>query len=139
VLTPVRGPGAGFTVTRANSLQGALNNLAPVAFPSQLAGRDRLPVPAGFNPIGVYGGGLATFVVLALRGSAGRNLVADALSAGGAALSVSGGTGALISAPLINVVLAQPSDPDTVFLIAGTVSPSVLEQAAGMLLADLGI
>jgi hypothetical protein len=139
VLTPARGPGTGFTVTRASSLQGALSNLAPVAFPSQLAGRDRLPVPTGFNPIGVYGGGLATFVVLALRGSAGRNLVADALSAGGASLSVSGGTGALISAPLINVALVQPSDPDTVFLIAGTVSPSVLEQAADMLLTELGI
>jgi hypothetical protein len=139
VLTPVRGPGTGFTVTRASSLQGALNNLAPVAFPSQLAGRDRLPAPTGFNPVGVYGGGLATFVVLALRGSAGRNLVADALSAGGAALPVSGGTGALISAPLVNVVLVQPSDPDTVFLIAGTVSPSVLGQAADMLLSELGI
>ena len=54
-------------------------------------------------------------------------------------MPVSGGTGALISAPLVNVVLVQPSDPDTVFLIAGTVSPSVLGQAADMLLSDLGL
>jgi hypothetical protein len=139
VLTPVRGPGTGFTTARADSLRGALSNLAPVAFPAQLAGRDRLEVSIGFNPIGVYGGGLATFFVLGLRGSAGRNLVPDALSAGGAALQVSGGTGALISAPLLNAVIVEPSDPDTVFLIVGTVSPSVLEQAAGALLSDLGI
>jgi hypothetical protein len=138
VLTPVRGPGTGFTTTRADSLRGVLNNLAPVAFPAQLAGRDRIELP-GFNPLAVYGSGLAAFVVLGLRGSSGQNLVADALSAGGSSLSVPGGTGALISAPLINAVLVQPSDPDTVFLIVGTVSPSVLEQAAGMLLADLGL
>jgi hypothetical protein len=137
VLAPARGPGTGFTVTQADSLTGALRNLAPVAFPSQLAGRDRLATR--FDPIGVYGGGLATFVVFALPGSVGRNLVSDALSAGGTALTVSDRTGALIRAPLVNAVLVQPSDPDTIFLLVGTVSSSVLEQAAGILLADLGI
>jgi hypothetical protein len=141
VLTPVRGPGTGFTTTRADNLAGALNNLAPVAFPAQLAGRDMLPPPARFAPIGVYGGGLATFIVLGLRGSSGQNLIADALSAGGTALTVEGGSGVLISAPLLNAVLVQPSDPGTgtVFLVVGTVSTSLLEQAAAMLLADLGI
>ena len=93
VLTPVRAPGTGFTVTNASNLAGALSNLAVLALPGQLAGRDRLPVPAGFEAIGVYGGGLATFVVLGVRGSAGQNLVADALSAGGTALTHPGGSG----------------------------------------------
>jgi hypothetical protein len=137
VLTPQRGPGTGFTVTRAQNLAGVLNNLTPLALPSQLAGRDR--IPAGFNPVGVYGGGLATFAVLGVPGSAARDLVTQALLAGGTALAVSGGTGALISAPLINAVIIRPSDPDTIFLLVGTVSPAVLEQAAGMLLAELGI
>jgi hypothetical protein len=137
VLTPRRGPGTGFTVTRANNLAGVLNNLVPLALPPQLVGRDRLP--AGFSPIGVYGGGLATFAVLGLPGSVARNLVAQALSAGGTELAVSGGTGALIGAPLINAVIIRPADPDTIFLLVGTVSPDVLEQAAGMLLVELGI
>jgi hypothetical protein len=138
VLTPQRGPGTGFTVTSADSLSGALNNLVPVALPSQLEGRAELPVPRGFNPIGVYGGGLATFVVLGLRGSADGNLLGDALTAGGAPLQMPGGTGVLISAPLINAVVVQPSDPDIVFLLAGTVDSSLLERAAGTLLAELG-
>jgi hypothetical protein len=137
VLTPQRGPGTGFTVTRAGNLAGVLNGLAPVALPSQLAGRDRLPT--GFNPIGVYGGGLATFAVLGLPGSADRNLVTQALSAGGTALAVAGGTGVLIGAPLINAVILRPSDPDTIFLLVGTVGPDVLEQAGGMLFAELGL
>ncbi len=136
VLTPVRAPGTGFTVTNAGSLAGALSNLGVLALPSQLAGRDRLSVPAGFEAIGVYGGGLATFVVLGVRGSAGQNLVADTLSAGGQALDVTGGTGALISAPLINAVIVRPSGFLVTFLIAGTVSAQVLEQAASTLVTD---
>jgi len=135
-LTPVRASGTGFTVTSAGNLAGALSNLGLVALPRQLAGRQRAPVPEGFEAIGVYGGGLATFVVLGVRGDAGRHLVADALSAGGTALGVSGGTGALISAPLINAVIVRPSGGFVTFLIAGTVSTQVLEQAATTLVTD---
>ena len=71
-----------------------------------------------------------------MRGSAGRNLVADALSAGGTAFDVSGGTGALISAPLINAVIIRPFGFFVTFLIAGTVSTQVLEQAATTLVTD---
>lgn len=136
VLTPVRGPGSGFTTTSAGNLAGALSNLALTALPARLAGRRRLPVPEGFEPVGVYGGGLATFVVLGIRGGAGRNLVPDAISAGGTALDLPGGFGVLISAPLINAVLVQPSGFYVTFLIAGTVSTEVLEQAAGSLMTE---
>ena len=71
-----------------------------------------------------------------MRGSAGQNLVADTLSAGGQALDVTGGTGALISAPLINAVIVRPSGFLVTFLIAGTVSAQVLEQAASTLVTD---
>ena len=136
VLTPVRGPGTGFTVTSASSLAGALSDLGFLALPDQLAGSDRLPSPQGFGTVGLYGGGLATFVVLGVRGSAGQNLVPDALSAGGVAVDVSGGTGVLISAPLINAVIVRPPGFFLTFLIAGTVSPVVLEQAATTLMTD---
>jgi hypothetical protein len=136
VLTPVRASGTGFTVTSPGDLAGALSDLGFVALPEQLAGSDRLPSPQGFGSVGVYGGGLATFVVLGVRGSAGQNLVPDALSAGGVAIDVSGGTGVLISAPLINAVIVRPSGFFLTFLIAGTVSPRVLEQAATTLMTD---
>jgi hypothetical protein len=107
--------------------------------PYELAGRRRLPVPAGYDEIGLYGGGLATFVVVGVRGSAGRNLLPDALSAGGAPLDVAGGAGALISAPLINAVIVRPAGFYVTFLLAGTVSTQVLEQAAGTLVSDQSI
>jgi hypothetical protein len=130
VLTPVRASGTGFTVTSASNLAGALSNLGVLALPGQLAGRNRLPVPEGFEAIGVYGGGMATFVVLGVRGSAGSNLIADALSAGGKALNIQGGRGVGISAPLINAVLVRPDGWSLTYLIAGTVDYRLLEQAA---------
>jgi hypothetical protein len=130
VLTPVRASGTGFTVTRANNLAGALSDLGLVALPAQLAGRNRLPVQPGFETIGVYGGGLTTFVVIGVRGGAGRNLVPDAVSAGGTPLAIAGGTGVVIGAPLINAVIVRPPGFFVTFLLAGTVSAELLEQAA---------
>jgi hypothetical protein len=91
-----------------------------------------------YYSIGVYGGGLATFVVLAVHRS-GLDLVANALSAGGTALSVPDGSGALIQAPLLNAVILAPSRFFLTYLIAGTVSASLLERAAGTLVADQGV
>jgi hypothetical protein len=139
VLTPVRAAGTGFTVTRAGSLAGALSDLGLVALPAQLAGRNRQPVLPGFEEIGVYGGGLSTFVVLGVRGTAGRNLVPDAVSAGGTPLAVSGGTGVVIGAPLINAVIVRPSGFFVTFLLAGTVSAQLLEQAAAELPQQVGL
>jgi hypothetical protein len=130
VLTPTRAPGTGFTITSAGRLAGALRSLAPVALPAQLAGRIRLPVQPGFETIGAYGGGLTTFVVLAVRGSAGRSLVPDVVSAGGTPVIIAGGAGAEISAPLINAIVIRPPGWFFTFLLAGTVSTQLLEQAA---------
>lgn len=136
VLTPARGPGTGFNVTSASNLAGALNNLGLEGLPARLAGRVRIPVTTQFDTIGVYGGGLATFVVLGVRGNSGRNLVSDTLSAGGTPLDLTGGTGALISAPLVNAVIIRPAGFYVTLLIAGTVSAQVLEQAAAELMTD---
>ena len=137
VLTPVRGPGTGFTTTSASQLAGVLKNLGPVLLPTELAGRAREASIPPFYSIGVYGGGLATFVVLAVRRS-GLDLVANALSAGGIRLSVPDGSGALIQAPLLNAVILAPSRFFLSYLIVGTVSASLLEQAAASLVADQG-
>jgi hypothetical protein len=128
VLTPQRGPGTGFTVTSARSLSGELNYLGEANLPPQLAGRDRVPEPPAFDDVGVYGGGLSTFAVLGIRVG---NLVENALNAGGVALGLPGGvTAALISAPLVNAVIVQPDGSPFTYLIAGTISASVLEQSA---------
>jgi hypothetical protein len=138
VLTPESGPGAGFTVTNSGDLAGALSDLGFVGLPAQLAGRARVREPAAFDQIGVYGGGLATFVVLGIN-RPGLSLIPNALSAGGTPLSVPAGTGALIQAPLVNAILVGPYRSYLTYLIAGTVSPSVLERAAGSLLAYQGV
>jgi hypothetical protein len=132
-LTPVRAAGTGFTVTRAGSLTGALRNLGLVALPAELAGRIRQPVQEGFEQIGVYGGGLATFVVFGVRGSAGRDLVPDAISAGGTPLPIASGPGVVIGAPLVNAIIFRPAGFFLTFLMAGTVSTDLLEQAATQL------
>jgi hypothetical protein len=129
-LTPVRAAGTGFTVTRPRNLAGALSNLGLVALPAELGGRVRQPVQPGFEEIGVYGGGLSTFVVLGVRGSDGRNLIPDAISAGGTPLSVASGPGVVIGAPLVNAILFRPPGFFVTFLMAGTISTDLLEQAA---------
>jgi hypothetical protein len=137
VLTPVRASGTGFTVTGPGNLAGALSNLGLAALPAELAGRIRQPVRTGFEEIGVYGGGLSTFVVLGVRGSDGTGLIPDAISAGGTPLSISGGRGVVISAPLINAVIFRPAGFFLTFLLAGTVSADLLEQAATDLAAQV--
>jgi hypothetical protein len=130
VLTPERAPGTGFTVTGSGNLAGALSNLGLVALPAQLAGRIRQPVQPGFEEIGVYGGGLSTFVLIGVRGSDGTGLIPDAISAGGTPLSIASGPGVVIGAPLINAVIFRPAGFFVTFLLAGTVSADLLEQAA---------
>jgi hypothetical protein len=129
-LTPVRAAGTGFTVTRPGNLAGALSNLGLVALPAELGGRIRQPVQPGFEEIGVYGGGLSTFVVLGVRGSDGRSLIPDAISAGGTPLGVASGPGVVIGAPLVNAIIFRPAGFFVTFLMAGTVSTDLLEQAA---------
>jgi hypothetical protein len=138
VLTPQWGPGSGYTSTTPASFAGVLKNLAPVALPGRLAGlpRQRSPVPQ----IGVYGSGLTAFAVLAFTPGTGGQLLSDALSAGAEQLTFAdgAGTGAVASAPLINLVLLQPSTSPDTFLLVGLVSRATLEQAAAVLAANPG-
>jgi hypothetical protein len=132
-LTPVRAAGTGFTVTRAGSQSSALRTLGLLALPAELAGRIRQPVQEGYEQIGVYGSGLATFVVLGVRGSADRNLMSDVISAGGTPLPIASGPGVVIGAPLVNAIIFRPAGFFLTLLMAGTVSTDLLAQAATQL------
>jgi hypothetical protein len=128
---PSGGPGTGFTVTSSGSLSGALRNLEPEALPESLAGRKWVPPPAGLlSTVGLYGGGLSTFAVLTLSGGTGDGLMAGARSAGGTPYRFPDGTGVLITASLVNAVIAQSDRSTDTFIITGTVSGAVLLRAA---------
>jgi hypothetical protein len=128
ILIPQRGPGTGFTSTTPASLAGVAQNLDDDVLPTSLGGlpRQLSPIPQ----IGVYGSGLTSFAVLPFRSGTGLGLLNDALSAGATPVTDSLGTGAMASAPLVNLVLMHPyASPDT-FLLVGLVSKTALEQAA---------
>ena len=140
VLAPRRGPGTGFTATTPADFAGVLKNLDSEVLPGSLAGFARQPSPV--PQIGVYGSGLTAFAVLAFRRGTGGQLLSDALDAGATPLRYDDGTGAVASAPLVNLVLVHPyRSPDT-FLLVGLVSKTALERAGAALAArpdeDLG-
>jgi hypothetical protein len=135
-LTPQRGPGTGFTQTDASDLSGALNDLGLVFLPGSLAGRARVSAPLGFDQVGIYGQGLATFAVLQIDGNTGLSLVSDALSNGAAPLKGPGWYGAVMSTRIITAVLLRPGAGVGTFVLAGFVNRQVLEQAAGELASD---
>jgi hypothetical protein len=135
VLTPRHGPGSGFTSSAPGNLAGALNSLDSEVLPGSLAGLARQPSPPGFKEIGVYGSGLAAFAVLTFRRDTGYQLLSDALSAGATPLTDQDGTGAVASAPLVNLILIHSSVSHETFLLVGLVSRSALERAAAAIAA----
>lgn len=138
ILTPQRGPGTGFTVTSSRTFQGALNNLDPEVLPVSLAGRGIDAISAQLAPVGVYGNGLSIFAVLTLRGSAGSSLLDGAKAAGGVPLTAAGGSGVLVSTPLVTVVMMHRTGTHDTYLLAGLADASVLEQAAATLVSKPG-
>jgi hypothetical protein len=138
-LTPQRGPGTAFTQTDAADLSGALSDLGPVILPLSLAGRPRGSQPLGFGQVGIYGHGLATFVVLEIDGSTGLSLIGDADDNGGTPLKGQGWAGVAISTRIITAVLVHPTDGSGTFVLAGFIDRHVLEQAGSQLAAGDGL
>jgi hypothetical protein len=144
VVTPQRGPGTGFTSTTPQNFAGLLRTLGSAPLPGALDNFPRRPSPPGYGQVGVYGSGLATFAVFPFGPGTGGQLIQDALAAGAAQVSFSGGagagtdaTGVAASAPLVNLLLLQPvQSPDT-FLLVGLVSKSTLDRAGAELAREL--
>jgi hypothetical protein len=129
ILSPTLTSDSSFTTTSASALAGELSNLLYQALPPWLDGRRLTSVPVA--GAGVYGGGLADFAVLAIRG--GDGLVGDAISAGATSFSDGPAQGAYASAPLINLVVVDEPGTPAAYLLAGLVSRTVLLKAAQQL------
>ena len=127
VLTPpVERPGIVYTVTAAPDVLSSINRRVPVRLPNELAGAARRDAVDGVAAAGVYGTGLAQFVVAALPGRFGFRAY-DQVSTFGRDVQVPNGEAALIGTGLLTVLMVRA---DRTYLVAGLVDPSVLERVA---------
>ena len=131
-LVPPRPPGSGRVRAAAGDLGGALRRLDAAPAPRRLAGRDRVRLDGDDLPgVGVYGAGLAGFVLVPVsRGIAGR-VLDGAAAAGGVPTEIPRGRAVTVTTPLLS--LAVRSGRSGAFLLVGTVRPEVLQRAVGEL------
>lgn len=134
VLVPPRPPGSGRVRAAANDLGGALRRLGAAPAPGRLGGRDRVVLSGDELPgVGVYGRGLAGFVLIPVSRGIAERVLDGAGAAGGTAVPIPRGRAVLVSTPLLS--LAARSGRNGAFLLVGTVGPPVLERAVGELSA----
>lgn len=136
-LRPDVPPGGESVSARPGDLAGVLRGLLAPAPPDSLAGRPRVET-TGAGPeadlpgIGVYGTGVSRFVLV----PTGRDVARQIIDGGGAAGGVpvpgyAPDRAVRVATPLLSLVVARRRAGG--FLLAGTVAPQVLEQAAGEL------
>ncbi|TDQ00178.1 hypothetical protein [Labedaea rhizosphaerae] len=134
VTRPQRSPGAGYTIVSVEDLAGVLGAFS--RFPQQpvLAGRVlRQTEVGGVHGVGLYGTGLASFVVAAVPRSIGDPLSESATQAGAAKGEVTDGTALTLSIPPLTMVIARSTLTRRYFLLAGLIDARVLRDAAGQL------
>ena len=128
-VVPDLGPTADYTSVGEPDVARILRGFGP-PLPASLGGASRVPGPEGLPGIAAYGSGFARFAVIPVPGRDGSSVLQAATSAG---VSVPGTVPAVvIQTPLLTVVVAQPVG-GPVYLLTGTVTPAVLERAAGQL------
>ncbi len=127
VLTPPAGrPGTGFTMTDVPDVLGVLDNLGTARLPDRLAGFARRDAVDGLGSAGVYGTGLAQFVVVAVPDRYGWPAF-EQVSTYGRDLDVPGGDAAVIGTGLLSVLVVRT---EGTYLVAGLVDPALLERVA---------
>ena len=125
---PTAPTGAGEVTAQAADLAGALRQLDAAPPPRRLAGRELVPLAGALPGVGVYGSGVAGFVLVpATRGIADR-VIDGAPAAGGVTVEVPAGRAVRLTTPLLTVV-ARGGVRRGGLLLAGTVAPEVLERA----------
>jgi len=134
VVTPNPAPGVGVTTAELPDVAEILSGIGPT-LPGRLAGFARSQIRDGITWIGAYGTGLARFAVIPLPGRVGAQALSTAVAAGATQIESPDGTTAVIRTPLLTVVLASSNFGGPVFLLAGPVTPAVLQRAASAVLA----
>ena len=129
-VRPGFGPEVGYARVGEPDVTRVLRGFGP-PLPASLGGASRVPGPPGVPGIAAYGSGFARFAVIPLPGRTGLSVLQAATSAG---ISVQLGSvpAVVIQTPLLTVLVAHPVAAP-VYLLTGTVTPAVLERAAGQL------
>ncbi|MDT7613356.1 MAG: hypothetical protein QOF00_803 [Pseudonocardiales bacterium] len=130
-LRPPRPAGAGIVTASAADVSGALRVLNAPPPPARLAGRDRVVLPstpdAELPGVGVYGTGLAGFVLIPVGRDVANRAAAGAAAAGGTAIDVPFGRAVQLATPLLSLAVRARGRGGS--LLIGTVAPAILKQA----------
>jgi hypothetical protein len=127
VAPPQPRPGMGFTETAAPDILSLLNRRNRfVTLPDTLGGAPRADSVPGVSAAAVYGTGLARFVVVALPGRFGAPAY-DKIETFGQEVTVPSGSAALITTGLLTLLAVRA---DRTYLVAGLVTPALLQRAA---------
>jgi hypothetical protein len=128
-VTPDPAPGVGVTTAELPHIAEILAGTGP-PLPGRLAGFARTQLRGGITSIAAYGTGFSRFVVVPLPGQVGTQALSTAVAAGAEQVEFQDGTAVLIRTPLLTVALANSRFSGPVFLLAGPVTPAVLQRAA---------
>ena len=130
-LRPTVPPGTEAATATAADVSSALRNLNAAPPPDRLAGRDRVELPSTpgseLPGVGVYGSGLAGFVLIPLNGDLARRAIDGASVAGGTAVAVPFGRAVQLATPLLSLAVWGRRGGSA--LLIGTIAPDVLKQA----------
>jgi hypothetical protein len=136
VIAPVRPSSAILTTTNAPDVASSLNSVAYFPLPATLAGRPRMPTPEVVAGVGTYGYGLSTLVAVPLPGRLGGRAIGSAERAGAVPVDFHAGRGLEMRTSLLTTLLVWSGDQlnRQAFLLAGFVTPQVMERAGSDLL-----
>ncbi len=126
-LTPNLSPSVNFATSSLPDVTRIVNGYGP-ELPASLGGIARVAGVPGLPDVAAYGSGLARFAVIPLPYSTGQSLI-QAASSAGVTVRLGSGTAVIIQTPLVTVLVSQQSF-GPVYLLAGTVTATVLERAA---------
>jgi len=133
-VTPDPAPAVGVAAADLPDVAEILSGIGPT-LPVRLAGFARAQVRDGVTWVGTYGTGFARFAVMPLPHQAGAQALSAALAAGAGQAESQNGTTVVIRTPLLTVALASSDFGGPVFLLAGPVTPAVLQRAASGVMA----
>lgn len=119
------------SVSEAPDVAALVDRFAPFELPDALAGLTRTDTPGvgGRGGAGTYGDGFSSFVVLPLPRDIARQTSRSLDGAGRVReVDLRGRRGLALDTPLLSALVVR--EADRAYLLAGTVVPPVLEQAA---------